>query len=968
MGYQSGDDPARPVVNRPRGAAWRALQADGVAWEGQVLVLGTDVGLAARLIVTRQRLALARGGDVALEVARAWLQPAPELRDATTIRLSITPESNGAETETIDLQVRDGAQAATQLLGLLAGGSGGWEPASASPPPQTRPPQAAADGPTDRPARAGELPRQVLWTDIGQPATPPAPPRRVEPPAVAFTTRTTPSSPSLTGAAPVTVTDEAHGDVVRVPAPFATTRDYDWNLRPVRGMVDRSTRRRRGWGLRLGGLILLLAVAAYAGAMGVPSQPLDQVDRLTGGGAPEATTVAQIAPARATQTPSPAPGGGVFSGNAPTPTATLSPAEQTAVALGVGGGDDEDPTGSSEPAIGDIPPTATSEPPAATVPPTLTSTSTPEAAPPGVPTSANPPPLTATEPPALVATVESTSLPAAPPTAVPTVVPTIAPTAEPTAEPTSAPTVPATVASTAEPTRVPTTEPTLVATEEAAAEATTEPTVEPTPTEVVEPTAQPTARPTAEPTIEPTAEPTIAPTAEPTAVPTAEPTAVPTLEPTVAPTATSTPRPTPTAAAEPTATAEPTAIVVVEPPVTVTTAPTAEPTTMPAPTTTPAQPASEPAPTEDAAPSPTGTPPAPTETALPTVTSAPDPTAAPTETPTPSATVPAQKPSLAKNEIPDQVAVDGPFRFTLEVVERGEQLPDFALPPGNGEWVALVVHVRNWTNAAATLRMDDLSLIAEPDGTAIPLDSGTGFIASAIGLDPAYSAGDSVAIVPGEGQRLALVFLAPPGTTDVRLATGGTTIALDEAIDVSIGVGALGDPPAEPGLLRGTVARVIDGQTISVEIDGVQTEVRYLGIKAPVGDDCWASEATAANADLVEGQTVWIERERSSSDKKDRWLRDVYVNQNGALTLVSARLVAQGAATVAVTAPDTRFDGWLRSLSASAETERTGLWGSCGEQAARSPDGSALLRTWVSHALTVILPPNRGPMVGPTPL
>jgi hypothetical protein len=51
---QHGSPHDVPPVGRPRGAVWRSLQADGVVWEGQVLLVGDDVDLAARMIVTHR--------------------------------------------------------------------------------------------------------------------------------------------------------------------------------------------------------------------------------------------------------------------------------------------------------------------------------------------------------------------------------------------------------------------------------------------------------------------------------------------------------------------------------------------------------------------------------------------------------------------------------------------------------------------------------------------------------------------------------------------------------------------------------------------------------------------------------------------------------------------------------------------------------------------------------------------------
>ena len=80
-----------PNVGRPKGSTWRHLQDEGIVWEGQVLITGDETDLAALLIVTNMRLAFVRGGTVALEVDRDWLDPAPVLRRTGTVQLWISP-------------------------------------------------------------------------------------------------------------------------------------------------------------------------------------------------------------------------------------------------------------------------------------------------------------------------------------------------------------------------------------------------------------------------------------------------------------------------------------------------------------------------------------------------------------------------------------------------------------------------------------------------------------------------------------------------------------------------------------------------------------------------------------------------------------------------------------------------------------------------------------------------------------
>src|SRR5215204_2208510 len=86
---QHGSPKDVPPVGRPRGAIWRSLQADGVVWEGQVLLVGDDVDLASRMIVTHRRVAFVRGGEVVLEMPRGWLRPEPVLRRDGVLELFV---------------------------------------------------------------------------------------------------------------------------------------------------------------------------------------------------------------------------------------------------------------------------------------------------------------------------------------------------------------------------------------------------------------------------------------------------------------------------------------------------------------------------------------------------------------------------------------------------------------------------------------------------------------------------------------------------------------------------------------------------------------------------------------------------------------------------------------------------------------------------------------------------------------
>ncbi|MBA3529032.1 MAG: thermonuclease family protein [Propionibacteriaceae bacterium] len=191
----------------------------------------------------------------------------------------------------------------------------------------------------------------------------------------------------------------------------------------------------------------------------------------------------------------------------------------------------------------------------------------------------------------------------------------------------------------------------------------------------------------------------------------------------------------------------------------------------------------------------------------------------------------------------------------------------------------------------------------------------------------AYGNTEQVDFAAGETHRFLLLYLVPATVADVDLTIDGQELDLSPAFSSAVPISTLAAEPAPADLLEATVTEVIDASTIEVEVDGIRQQVRYLGIDAPTGDACFAADATALNTELVAGETVWLERQRSNVDRQNRLLRDVWVRDDaGDLVLVAERLVGEGAAESATTMPNTRLRGWLDAAQAVAERSESGIW------------------------------------------
>lgn len=119
------------------------------------------------------------------------------------------------------------------------------------------------------------------------------------------------------------------------------------------------------------------------------------------------------------------------------------------------------------------------------------------------------------------------------------------------------------------------------------------------------------------------------------------------------------------------------------------------------------------------------------------------------------------------------------------------------------------------------------------------------------------------------------------------------------------------------------VVDIIDGDTIDVEIEGTVYRLRYIGMDTPERGDPFYEEATEANRELVEGETVTLVKDVSETDRFGRLLRYVYLDDG---TFVNAELVSSGFALAATFPPDVAHAEEFAQLQNEAQAGGVGLW------------------------------------------
>jgi micrococcal nuclease len=142
------------------------------------------------------------------------------------------------------------------------------------------------------------------------------------------------------------------------------------------------------------------------------------------------------------------------------------------------------------------------------------------------------------------------------------------------------------------------------------------------------------------------------------------------------------------------------------------------------------------------------------------------------------------------------------------------------------------------------------------------------------------------------------------------------------------------DSPGErSGRLEGRVTKIVDGDTIHVQVGGRREKVRYIGVDTPETHkpgspvQCYGRSASAFNARLVAGRRVELRTDAETRDRYGRLLAYVYRRPDG--LFVNAELVRRGFATILTIPPNVAHAAEFLRLQRAARAAGRGLWGAC---------------------------------------
>ncbi len=142
---------------------------------------------------------------------------------------------------------------------------------------------------------------------------------------------------------------------------------------------------------------------------------------------------------------------------------------------------------------------------------------------------------------------------------------------------------------------------------------------------------------------------------------------------------------------------------------------------------------------------------------------------------------------------------------------------------------------------------------------------------------------------------------------------------------------------AQPAITS-KVIKVVDGDTVTVETNGVRETIRIIGINTPETVDprkpveCFGQEASSRAHILLDNQTVTLEADTTQGerDKYERLLRYVFLSNGSDF---GKQMISEGYAYEYTYSAPYKYQQDYKTSQSDAENAKRGLWadGACGD-------------------------------------
>jgi endonuclease YncB( thermonuclease family) len=167
----------------------------------------------------------------------------------------------------------------------------------------------------------------------------------------------------------------------------------------------------------------------------------------------------------------------------------------------------------------------------------------------------------------------------------------------------------------------------------------------------------------------------------------------------------------------------------------------------------------------------------------------------------------------------------------------------------------------------------------------------------------------------------------PPTKTaakvEIRAIQSGTASAAATSVQIEATPARSCVSAGRPQVAK--VVDVIDGDTISVLLNGLVVKVKYIGVDAPESLsrlEYLGKEAKNRNKELVFGRDVLLYKDETDRDRFDRLLRYVFVDDK----FINYELVNQGYASALEEPPDSDCALLFKEAETNIKKQALGIW------------------------------------------
>lgn len=132
------------------------------------------------------------------------------------------------------------------------------------------------------------------------------------------------------------------------------------------------------------------------------------------------------------------------------------------------------------------------------------------------------------------------------------------------------------------------------------------------------------------------------------------------------------------------------------------------------------------------------------------------------------------------------------------------------------------------------------------------------------------------------------------------------------------------------------VTKVVDGDTIWVQINGKDYKVRMIGMNSPEYTkeiEPYGKEATEFTTNMLLNKTIYLQKDVSDTDSYDRLLRYVWIDKIDNITpdtvsksLFNYIIVEEGLAKSKYYSPDISLQEYLDNAQNNAKRNKKGIW------------------------------------------